>query len=98
MTNWKNSRAEAEMRKAGEKMMEDALVSKAIADGKLPYTEWLKKYFTNEYGGCTNIWEQVEEGFAIPDLSRFEPEDLDEEYMCYLKGIEGNCDSKQYEE
>lgn len=54
---------------------------------KLPYNEWVEKYFTkdNDYKFWINHYEQQELGFAPSDLSRWKEKDLKEEYVLYLK-------------
>lgn len=98
MGDWKNDRAEMEMRNSGKEISKRALIKNAIENGKLPFKDWVNKYFYDQDGHHTNIWEQVEKGMAPSDLSHWHKDDLEEEYMCYIKGIEGDCDPKQWQE
>lgn len=99
MTDWKNDRAEMEMRKSGDQIMLDALVSQAVANGKLAFSAWQEKYFNEDAGFWTNKYQQIEEKVATSLLTKFSINDLDSEYILYIKGKDSEMlNNLQYEE
>ena len=83
---FKNSAAEASMKRTGEEMMMKAREEheRKRKEGKLPWEEWVPKYFEKDRGTYTSIYERVEEGLAPSDLSVYTLEDLEDTYQEYL--------------
>jgi len=87
----------ASLKRELENLKNGASEESKSTENKLPYKEWLEKYFDKDvdHNYWTSIYEKVEVGFAPQDMSRYRQDDLKETYDEYVNGTN---DFLKYEE